>query len=249
MEIGEAVEGMLARIGDEQDRTKAALEAARDFAAVASHELRTPLTAMRTNLEVLSTLELADEQRNEVIGDIVRTQSRIEATLTALERLAQGELTTADDFVPFDIAELLDRAAHDAERTYPRPDRVAGALAGRVDGRAAGRAATGDRQRHRQRGQARRGHRGPAGGDQLRRRGPDHRRRQRQRGARARTDRGVRAVLPRLDGVATRDPGSGWRWSPSRPNCTVAQQHWIPVHWAARGWCCSWPVARSRPKA
>jgi len=30
-----------------------------DFAAVASHELRTPLTAMRTNLEVLSTLELA----------------------------------------------------------------------------------------------------------------------------------------------------------------------------------------------
>ena len=119
VEIGEAVEGMLARIGDEQARTRAALEAARDFAAVASHELRTPLTAMRTNLEVLSTLELADDQRKEVIGDTVRTQSRIEATLTALERLAQGELTTAADFVPFDMTELLDRAAHDAERTYP----------------------------------------------------------------------------------------------------------------------------------
>ena len=119
VEIGEAVEGMLARIGDEQARTKAALEAARDFAAVASHELRTPLTAMRTNLEVLSTLTLDPEQRAEVIGDTVRTQSRIEATLTAMERLAQGELTTADDFVPFDITELLDRAAHDAERTYP----------------------------------------------------------------------------------------------------------------------------------
>ena len=119
VEIGEAVEGMLARIGDEQARTKAALESARDFAAVASHELRTPLTAMRTNLEVLSTLELEPDQRAEVIGDTVRTQSRIEATLTALERLAQGELTTADDFVPFDITELLDRAAHDAERTYP----------------------------------------------------------------------------------------------------------------------------------
>ena len=74
---------------------------------------------MRTNLEVLSTLELGDEQRAEVIGDVIRTQSRIEATLTALERLAQGELTTADDFVSFDITELLDRAAHDAERTYP----------------------------------------------------------------------------------------------------------------------------------
>jgi signal transduction histidine kinase len=119
VEIGEAVEGMLARIGDEQAKTRAALESARDFAAVASHELRTPLTAMRTNLEVLSTLDLPDEQRKEVIGDTMRTQSRIEATLSALERLAQGELTTADDFVAFDLTELLDRAAHDAERTYP----------------------------------------------------------------------------------------------------------------------------------
>src|SRR6202011_4626570 len=66
VEISEAVEGMLARIGDEQQRTKAALESARDFASVASHELRTPLTAMRTNLEVLSTLALPDEQRQEV---------------------------------------------------------------------------------------------------------------------------------------------------------------------------------------
>nr|WP_249267161.1 HAMP domain-containing sensor histidine kinase [Mycobacterium malmoense] len=119
VEIAEAVEGMLARIGKEQQRTKAALESARDFAAVASHELRTPLTAMRTNLEVLSTLDLPREQRQEVIGDVIRTQSRIEGTLTALERLAQGELTTVDDFVPFDITELLDRAAHDALRVYP----------------------------------------------------------------------------------------------------------------------------------
>ena len=119
VEIAEAVEGMLARIGDEQQRTKAALESARDFAAVASHELRTPLTAMRTNLEVLSTLDLADEQRKEVIADVMRTQTRIEATLSALERLAQGELTTIEDFVPVDITELLDRAAHDAMRNYP----------------------------------------------------------------------------------------------------------------------------------
>lgn len=122
VEIAEAVEGMLARIGNEQQRTKAALESARDFAAVASHELRTPLTAMRTNLEVLSTLELAPDQRHEVLSDIIRTQSRIESTLTALERLAQGELTTVDDFVPFDITELLDRAAHDALRIYPDVD-------------------------------------------------------------------------------------------------------------------------------
>jgi two-component system, OmpR family, sensor histidine kinase PrrB len=119
VEIAEAVEGMLARIGTEQQRTKAALESARDFAAVASHELRTPLTAMRTNLEVLHTLELPAEQRKELTEDTMRTQSRIEATLAALERLAQGELSTADDHVPLDITELLDRAAHDAMRIYP----------------------------------------------------------------------------------------------------------------------------------
>ena len=118
VEIADAVNGLVQRIWDEQDRTKAALTSARDFAAVSSHELRTPLTAMRTNLEVLATLDMPDEQRKEVINDVVRTQSRIEATLSALERLAQGELSTFDDHVPVDITELLDRAAHDAMRVF-----------------------------------------------------------------------------------------------------------------------------------
>ncbi|QEN15970.1 HAMP domain-containing sensor histidine kinase [Mycolicibacterium sp. ELW1] len=119
VEIGEAIKGLLERIWTEQERTQAALASARDFAAVSAHELRTPLTAMRTNLEVLSTLDMTDEQRDEVLSDVVRTQTRIEATLGALERLAQGELSTEADQVPVDITELLDRAAHDAMRVYP----------------------------------------------------------------------------------------------------------------------------------
>jgi two-component system, OmpR family, sensor histidine kinase PrrB len=122
VEIAEAVKGMLQRIWTEQDRTKAALASARDFSAVSAHELRTPLTAMRTNLEVLATLDLPDEQRKEVINDVIRTQFRVEETLGALERLAQGELSTSDDHVPVDITELLDRAAHDAMRIYPELD-------------------------------------------------------------------------------------------------------------------------------
>ncbi|OBF32177.1 two-component sensor histidine kinase [Mycobacterium sp. ACS1612] len=122
VEIADAVKGMLERISKEQDRTKAALASARDFSAVSAHELRTPLTAMRTNLEVLATLDLPEEQRKEVVNDVIRTQSRIEATLGALERLAQGELSTSDDHVPVDITELLDRAAHDAMRVYPDLD-------------------------------------------------------------------------------------------------------------------------------
>jgi two-component system sensor histidine kinase PrrB len=76
VEIADAVNGMLQRIWKEQDRTKAALASARDFSAVSAHELRTPLTAMRTNLEVLSTLDLPEEQRKEVVNDVIRTQSR-----------------------------------------------------------------------------------------------------------------------------------------------------------------------------
>jgi len=119
VEIADAVNGMLQRIWKEQGNTKAALTSARDFASVSAHELRTPLTAMRTNLEVLATLDLAEDQRKEVVNDVIRTQTRIEATLGALERLAQGELSTQDDHVPVDITELLDRAAHDAMRVYP----------------------------------------------------------------------------------------------------------------------------------
>jgi two-component system sensor histidine kinase PrrB len=119
VEIGEAIKGLLERIWTEQERTQAALASARDFAAVSAHELRTPLTAMRTNLEVLTTLDVTDEQRTELLGDVARTQNRIEATLSALERLAQGELSTEADQVPVDITELLDRAAHDAMRVYP----------------------------------------------------------------------------------------------------------------------------------
>ncbi|WP_133691177.1 HAMP domain-containing sensor histidine kinase [Mycobacterium sp. BK086] len=119
VEIGEAIRDLLERIWTEQERTQAALASARDFAAVSAHELRTPLTAMRTNIEILATLDVTDEQRAELLGDVTRTQNRIEATLGALERLAQGELSTEADQVPVDITELLDRAAHDAMRVYP----------------------------------------------------------------------------------------------------------------------------------
>lgn len=118
VEIGDAVKSLVDRVWEEKGRTKAALASARDFAAVSAHELRTPLTAMRTNVEILTTLDLPEEQRKEVLGDVIRTQSRIETTLWALERLAQGELSTSDDHVPVNITDLLDRAAHDAMRVY-----------------------------------------------------------------------------------------------------------------------------------
>lgn len=118
-ELAVAIGGMLTRVNEAQDRTTAALNTARDFAAVSAHELRTPLTAMRTDIEVLRTLDLEPDQRREILGDLERTQGRVETTLTALERLASGELSSASDQVDTDIVEICDVAAQDAQRQHP----------------------------------------------------------------------------------------------------------------------------------
>ncbi|MEV6095290.1 HAMP domain-containing sensor histidine kinase [Nocardia sp. NPDC051981] len=118
--LGEAVNTMLERLDRAQAEIAAALETARDFAAVSAHELRTPLTAMRTDLEVLRTLDLSEDQRREILGDLQRGQNRVETTLAALERLAAGDLTNERDHVVTDVAELCDAAAHDAMRHFPQ---------------------------------------------------------------------------------------------------------------------------------
>lgn len=115
-ELAIAIAGMLERLGDAQARTNEALGTARDFAAVSAHELRTPLTAMRTDIEVLRTLDLEPPQRREILTDLQRTQGRVEATLSALERLASGELSSENDRVPVDVVEICDVAAQDAMR-------------------------------------------------------------------------------------------------------------------------------------
>lgn len=118
-ELATAIADMLGRLGEAQARTTEALGTARDFAAVSAHELRTPLTAMRTDIEVLRTLDLEPPQRQEILDDLQRTQGRVEATLSALERLASGELSSDKDRVPVDVVEICDVAAQDAMRQNP----------------------------------------------------------------------------------------------------------------------------------
>ena len=121
-ELAIAIADMLQRLNDAQARTNDALGTARDFAAVSAHELRTPLTAMRTDIEVLRTLELEPPQRSEILDDLQRTQGRVEATLSALERLASGELSSENDRVNVDVVEICDVAAQDAMRQNPELD-------------------------------------------------------------------------------------------------------------------------------
>jgi two-component system sensor histidine kinase PrrB len=117
-DLADALTAMLARLHAEQERSTASLHAARDFAAAARHELRTPLTAMRTDLEVLRAYPDLPE-RDAVLGDVLRAQARVEATLTALGQLAAGDLPDAAGGDPVGVADLLRLAAEDARRAHP----------------------------------------------------------------------------------------------------------------------------------
>lgn len=121
-ELSEAIANMLGRMQQARNRTQEALGSARDFAAVSAHELRTPLTSMRTDLEVLATMPLSEEQRAEVVHDLLVTQKEVEATLADLERLAVGELSDAADHEEFDLVELADRCVQESARRLPDLD-------------------------------------------------------------------------------------------------------------------------------
>ncbi|MFC4605471.1 sensor histidine kinase [Rhodococcus kronopolitis] len=121
-ELSEAITHMLGRIQQARNRTQDALGSARDFAAVSAHELRTPLTSMRTDLEVLATMPLSEEQRAEVVHDLLVTQKEVEATLADLERLAVGELSDAADHEDVDLIELADRCVQESARRLPDLD-------------------------------------------------------------------------------------------------------------------------------
>ncbi|MBF6467209.1 HAMP domain-containing histidine kinase [Nocardia beijingensis] len=121
-ELSDAITRMLARLEAAHRATQRALSGARDFASVCAHELRTPLTALRTDLQVLATKEIPEEQRGAILSEVLLAERQIENTLTDLERLALGELTEPDVFESFDLCDTLDRAVHDARRRHPGVD-------------------------------------------------------------------------------------------------------------------------------
>ncbi len=119
-ELADALTRLLDRVHDEQDRTRRALDSARVFAAAARHELRTPLTAMRTDLEILRDHpDVGGGDRDAVLAELLRSHQRLDATLTALGRLAAGEVVDPATRGEVDAVELLRVAAEDARRARP----------------------------------------------------------------------------------------------------------------------------------
>ncbi|MGV8875599.1 MAG: sensor histidine kinase [Rhodococcus sp. (in: high G+C Gram-positive bacteria)] len=116
--ISEAMDKMVARINNANNRIEVTLRSARDFAAVSAHQLRTPLTSMRTDIEVLASMPLTAAQRDEVHRDLLATQRQVETTLSDLEQLALGEMVDATDHDDVELVELVDRCVQDIARTH-----------------------------------------------------------------------------------------------------------------------------------
>ncbi len=67
-------------------------ESQRQLVLDASHELRTPLTSLRTNMEVARRLEeLAPEEREVLINDVVTQMDELTSLVGDLTELARGE--------------------------------------------------------------------------------------------------------------------------------------------------------------
>ena len=67
-------------------------ESQRQLVLDASHELRTPLTSLRTNMEVARRLdELAPEEREVLIGDVLTQLDELTTLVGDLAELARGE--------------------------------------------------------------------------------------------------------------------------------------------------------------
>jgi two-component system sensor histidine kinase MprB len=67
-------------------------ESQRQLVLDASHELRTPLTSLRTNMEVARRLEeLAPEEREVLINDVVTQMDELTSLVADLSELARGE--------------------------------------------------------------------------------------------------------------------------------------------------------------
>jgi two-component system sensor histidine kinase MprB len=120
----------LSRLATSFNMMLAALEdstrAQRQLVADASHELRTPLTSLRTNIEVLAGKgELADEERERLLNDVVEQLGEMTTLITELIELARlGRPPAEPEDVRLDLlaADAVDRAARDRPSVEFEPD-------------------------------------------------------------------------------------------------------------------------------
>ena len=122
-------EDELSRLAASFNTMLAALEESarsqRQLVSDASHELRTPLTSLRTNIEVLARdRQMAPEEREKLLNDVVAQLSEMTALVTELVELARGQthpVEAEDVRLDLLVLEVLEKARRD----YPQIEFVA----------------------------------------------------------------------------------------------------------------------------
>jgi two-component system sensor histidine kinase MprB len=118
----------LSRLAGSFNAMLAALEESarsqRQLVSDASHELRTPLTSLRTNIEVLARdRNMADDEREKLLNDVVSQLSEMTALVTELVQLARGETQPAEsEDVRLDL--LVEEVVARAQRDFPQVEFV-----------------------------------------------------------------------------------------------------------------------------
>jgi two-component system sensor histidine kinase MprB len=109
---------MIERLQRSRDALDESVRAQRQLIADASHELRTPVTSLRTNIEVLLQSEqLSEEDRNQLLADVVGQSEELSALVGDLIELARGDIPVeAAEDVRLDriVSESLERARRNA---------------------------------------------------------------------------------------------------------------------------------------
>lgn len=118
-EVASALDDGLRRLGEETERSEAALAAARSFAASAAHELRTPLQGAILNLDVARDTRTDEATRLELISLSLAQVQRMGASLSAVRALGDAEVADEAWFERFDLADLVDAVVADEVRRFP----------------------------------------------------------------------------------------------------------------------------------
>ena len=109
---------MLERLSASREALDDSVRSQRQLVADASHELRTPVTSLRTNIEVLlAGGELDDEERRQLLDDVVEQSEELSTLVSDLIEVARGDLhDEAIDDVRLDhvMEEALARAHRNA---------------------------------------------------------------------------------------------------------------------------------------
>jgi two-component system OmpR family sensor kinase len=118
--LGEALNGMLARIGDFVAEREASQDATRRFFADASHELRTPLASLRANAELYQQGALPErDQVDEAMRRITLEAQRMGGLVDDMLRLARLDQHPGQQREPVSLSDLAAECAQRARTAHP----------------------------------------------------------------------------------------------------------------------------------